>query len=312
MYVGLYLIFVFHKLTAKHTAAICKDEPEMSTKYLAIAVPASMISDTPHLREKTAKIGVVGRAAAIFQVNEIIVYPDSPTINQKSDLDLIVTLLNYMETPQYLRKLLFELEPDLQCAGILPPLRTPHHPLLGKFKDLKVGDYREGVTISKTREGTIVDIGSERPVVLKGAQLPINKRVTIKITRLSGQVEVQQVNLAEVPFYWGYTVSTERRSLGKLLESGNFDLTVGTSRFAPRFQEVAETLSERWKKANNILILFGAPSKGLHEIAEEEGTDLNRIVDFVINTVPNQGTETIRTEEALLATLAILNVQFDF
>ncbi len=284
----------------------------MVTKYVAIAVPASMISDTPHLREKTAKIGVVGRAAAIFQVNEVIVYADSPKINQKSDLDLIVTLLKYMETPQYLRKRLFELKPELQCAGILPPLRTPHHPLQGKFKDLHVGDYREGVTVSKTKEGTLVDIGSERPVLLKDTQIPINKRVTIKITRLSGQVEVQLVDIAEIPVYWGYSVSTERRSLSKLLESQQFDLKIGTSRFATRFQDSLKPLGERWKKANNILILFGAPTKGLHEIAEEEGADLNSMVDFLINTVPNQGTETIRTEEALLATLAILNVQYDF
>jgi hypothetical protein len=284
----------------------------MVTKYLAIAVPASMISDTPHLREKTAKIGVVGRAVAIFQVNEVIVYADSPKINQKSDLDLIVTLLKYMETPQYLRKRLFELKPELQCAGILPPLRTPHHPLQGKFKDLQVGDYREGVTVSKTKEGTLVDIGSERPVLLKDAQIPINKRVTIKITRLTGQVEIQLVDVAEIPVYWGYTVSTERRSLSKLLESQQFDLKIGTSRFAARFQDTLKPLGERWKKANNILILFGAPAKGLHEIAEEEGTDLKRMLDSLINTVPNQGTETIRTEEALLATLAILNVQYDF
>jgi len=285
----------------------------MVSKYLAIAVPASMISDTPHLREKTAKIGVVGRAAAIFQVNEIIVYADSPRVNQKADLGLIVTLLNYMETPQYLRKRLFEIEPDLQCAGILPPLRTPHHPLLGKFKDLRVGDYREGVTVSKAKDGTLVDIGSERPVLLKDTQLPLNRRVTIKITKLAGgQIEVEQIDRSDVPMYWGYTVTTERRPLSKILEAGNFDLTIGTSRFAPRFQDIKEKLGERWKKAGNILILFGAPTRGLHEIAEEEGKNFDTMVDFVINTVPDQGTETVRTEEALLATLAIFNVQYDF
>ncbi len=50
----------------------------MDKKKLAIAIPASTISDTPHLREKTAKIGLIGRAAAIFRVEEIILYPDNP------------------------------------------------------------------------------------------------------------------------------------------------------------------------------------------------------------------------------------------
>jgi predicted SPOUT superfamily RNA methylase MTH1 len=37
--------------------------------------------------------------------------------------------------------------------------------------------------------------------------------------------------------------------------------------------------------------------------------DLKSIVDFVVNTIPSQGTETIRTEEALIASLAVLNAQ---
>jgi len=45
----------------------------MDKKKLAIAIPASVISDTPHLREKTAKIGLIGRAAAIFRVDEVVV-----------------------------------------------------------------------------------------------------------------------------------------------------------------------------------------------------------------------------------------------
>ena len=136
----------------------------MDKKKLAIAIPASVIADTPHLREKTAKVGLIGRAAAIFRVNEIIVYPDNQKVNQTREMDLIATLLAYLETPQYLRKRLFKLEPRLQFAGILPPLRTPHHPL---NKNLKAGQYREGVVLSKTNEGVLVDIGIEHPALLR-------------------------------------------------------------------------------------------------------------------------------------------------
>ena len=95
-------------------------------RKLAIAIPLSIVSDIPHLREKTLKIGLIGRAAAIFRVNEIIVFPDILNINQKRDRNLIAMLLAYMETPQYLRKRLFKIKPELKYAGILPPLRTPH------------------------------------------------------------------------------------------------------------------------------------------------------------------------------------------
>ena len=68
----------------------------MDKKKLAIAIPASTISDTPHLREKTSKIGLIGRAAAIFRVDEIIVYLDNPKTNQIRDLEFIALLLNYL------------------------------------------------------------------------------------------------------------------------------------------------------------------------------------------------------------------------
>lgn len=284
----------------------------MQRKKLSIAIPASVISDTPHLREKTSKIGLVGRAAAIFRVDEIIIYPDNPKVNQTADMDLIATLLAYMETPQYLRKRLFKLRPELQYAGILPPLRTPHHPLNRRMKNLKVGEYREGATLSRTKEGTLIDIGVEQPALIVNSQLLIGKRVTVKITKVEKRVEVEVANRDEIPIYWGYRVAAEKNSFGKIVKSKGFDLTVATSKYGVPFPDVAEKIAEKWKKANTILVAFGAPTQGLYEIVKNEGLNLDDVVDFVVNTIPIQGTETVRTEEALFASLAILNMQFRF
>jgi predicted SPOUT superfamily RNA methylase MTH1 len=284
----------------------------MDKKKLAIAIPASAISDTPHLREKTSKIGLIGRAAAIFRVNEIIVYPDNPKVNQSRDVDLIAILLAYMETPQYLRKRLFKLEPRLQYAGILPPLRTPHHPLNRKAANLKVGEYREGVVLSKTNEGVIVDIGVERPALLREKQFAAGKRLTVKIAKVDEQIEVQIANRDEIPDYWGYRVTVERHSFKKLIENRNFDLTIATSKKGVKFADVAGELAGKWERANSVLVGFGAPTRGLYEVARDEGANLDDLVDFVVNTIPAQGTETVRTEEALLASLAILNAQLGF
>ena len=284
----------------------------MQRKKLSIAIPASVISDTPHLREKTSKIGLVGRAAAIFRVDEIIIYPDNPKVNQTADMDLIATLLAYMETPQYLRKRLFKLRPELQYAGILPPLRTPHHPLNRRMKNLKVGEYREGATLSRTKEGTLIDIGVEQPALIVNSQLLIGKRVTVKITKVEKRVEVEVANRDEIPIYWGYRVAAEKNSFGKIVKSKGFDLTVATSKYGVPFPDVAEKIAQKWKKANTILVAFGAPTQGLYEIVKNEGLNLDDVVDFVVNTVPIQGTETVRTEEALFASLAILNMQFRF
>jgi predicted SPOUT superfamily RNA methylase MTH1 len=277
-------------------------------KELFIAIPASVVSDTPHLREKTSKIGMIGRAAAIFKVNAIIIYPDDPHTNQKKDMELIDRLLTYMETPQYLRKRLFELSPDLQFAGILPPLRTPHHPLNRNSKNLKIGEYREGVALSRTKEGTLVDIGVEQPALARNAGMSFGGRVTVRIVRTGQTVEVEPADRNAAPSYWGYTTAVEKRSLGKMLKSGDFDVTICTSKYGTPFASLKERLTDSWASAGRVLVVFGAPTVGLNEVAAREGLRLEEVADFVVNTIPCQGTETVRTEEAIFASLAVFNV----
>lgn len=284
----------------------------MERKRLVIAVPASVISDVPHLREKTSKVGLIGRAAAIFGVDEIVVYRDSPREKQTEELDLIATLLSYLETPQYLRKRLFKLEPRLQYAGILPPLRTPHHPSNGRAVDLQVGDYREGVVLSQTREGLEVDVGVEQPALLRDKQHAVGERLTLQVVKAGGRVEVQAADRADIPDYWGYRVTVERGSMRDAVGRVNAELAVGTSRKGAEIAHVAGKMASRWKAASSILVLFGSPARGLYDIAADEGVRLEELLDFVVNTVPGQGTETVRTEEAVLASLAVLNVEFGF
>lgn len=283
----------------------------MRERKVAIAVPASVVSDTPHLREKTSKLALVGRAGAIFKIDEIIVYPDSPKVDQTREMDLIALLLCYMETPQYLRKRLFKLEPELQYAGILPPLRTVHHPLERTMKKLKVGEYREGVAVSRNCDATLVDIGVERPATVRKHQLPIGKRVTVKIRKIATDIEAELANRDEIPGFWGYSVTKKDQPLGKILRSGGFDLIIATSKHGTPFPEVAREITERWRRAKAALLVFGAPNQGLHQIIRHEGLELEDVTDFIVNTIPSHGTETVRTEEALIASLAVLNAQLD-
>jgi len=280
----------------------------LAKKRLSIAIPASVASDTPHLREKTAKIGLIGRAAAIFRVDEIIIFPDAPSGSQTSEANLVSTLLSYLETPQYLRKRLFKLSPNLQYAGILPPLRTPHHPLNRRIKELRAGEFREAVTLSSTDKGALVDIGVEQPALVRDKNLAAGIRVTVKVVKVGKVVEVLLANRDEAPTYWGYHVTVENLPLGSFLRKRSFDLAVATSRYGSPLADVAEEFVERWKAANTVLVAFGAPSQGLGDIVKREGRRLDELVDFVVNTVPLQGTETVRTEEALFASLAIFNI----
>lgn len=277
-------------------------------RELSIAVPASLVSDVPHLREKTFKIGLVGRAAAVFCVDEVVIFPDSPEVDQSHDAEFIATILSYMETPQYLRKRLFRLVPELRYAGILPPLRTPHHSVPNKARDLRIGEHREGVVVSSTDTGLYVDVGVERSVLVSNVKLPMNSRVTVKITELGRHLGADLVGRDDPELYWGYRARILRVGFGHLVKDGDFDLVIATSRRGVRFMEVAGELAERWEDAGKVLVGFGSPSMGLFEILEHEKLILSDVADFVINFVPNQGTATVRTVEAVFSCLSVLNL----
>lgn len=275
---------------------------------LAIAIPASLVSDIPHLREKTARIGMIGRAAAIFRVNEVIIFLDDPAVSQSRESNLISTVLSYMETPQYLRKYLFKVKPELRYAGILPPLRTLHHPVTKKLRELKVGEFRDGVTVSRVKEGVLVDIGVERPFLVENREIKLNKRVTVRTTAISPKPKATIVNRNEVPSYWGFQVRVSDTPFGQLVKQCGFDMVIATSRLGTPFANVKDTILTRWKNAYQVLVAFGAPARGLYEIAKLENIVLDQIANFVVNMVPSQGTETVRTEESVYASLAVLNV----
>ncbi len=249
----------------------------------------------------------MGRAAAIFRIDEIIVYPDMPNVDQTGDTELLALILSYIETPQYLRKKFFKIRPELRYAGVLPPLRTPHHPLINRLKKLKIGEYREGVVVSSSTRGTFVDVGVEKPAFILGKKLPLNIRVTVKITRLNKQFLAALAGREEIETYWGYKVTVSKVPFGQLIKKQGFDLVIATSRKGKPIMKVKEKLREKWKVSKKVLVAFGAPTQGLYEIVAHGHLKLEDTVDFVVNTIPGQGTETVRTEEALYATFAILN-----
>ena len=259
------------------------------------------------MRERTFRIGLVGRAAAIFKVDEIIVYPDMLNVDQARDVELLALILSYMETPQYLRKKLFKIRRELRYAGVLPPLRTPHHPLINRLKKLNIGEYREGVVVSSSTKGSFIDVGVEQPAFIPGKRLPPNTRLTVKITQLQKQFLATLASREAIGTYWGYKVTISKVPFVQLIKKRNFNLVIATSRKGKLITQVTDAIKEKWKTSKKILIAFGAPTQGLYEIVAQEHKRLEEIVRFIVNTIPYQGTKTVRTEEALYATLAILN-----
>ena len=271
-------------------------------QWLSVALPASFTKDVPHLREKTSRVGLIARSLAIFRVDEAVIYNDETDRSPENEGKLFEKLLAYQETPQYLRKALFKQDPDLQFSGILPPLRMPSHPNLA---EPRLGEIREGLVI-ESGPGSIVNAGFKANVQIPAKLRPF-ERVTIRLVRISPQLQGEPVEPTRLPIYWGFRVTRTNLTLGKMVRSRNQDMTISTSRRGRVVRDVLDDLTLRWKSSKRPIVVFGSPSEGVPEILAREGADLGKMVDFNLNMIANQGVETVRTEEALLATMSILN-----
>ncbi len=270
---------------------------------LYVALPSSLTLDVPHLREKTGRAGLIARALAIFRVEEAKIFNDRPGKDAEREGRLLEKLLAYQETPQYLRRALFPRDPDLQFAGTLPPLRTPNHP---DPSAPEVGQFREGVVV-ESGDSSKIDAGLRVPVEVP-LRLELSERVTVRLTRASPYLAGELVDASRLAIYWGFKVTRGNFKLSDLIMSGKQDLTICTSRRGRNVPEVMTDLSLRWKSSLRPLVLFGSRDAGVPEILSREGIDVDKVADFNLNMIPDQGVETVRTEEAVLATLAGLNL----
>lgn len=121
----------------------------------------------------------VARCAAIFNVDELVVIDDT---SQRKDgtvgagAAFLARVAQYLETPQYLRKALIPMHPDLRLAGLLPPLDAPHHMRASEWKP-----YREGLVLKvQPGVGSYVDIGLDRMAFVPQQFAP-NTRVTLAV-----------------------------------------------------------------------------------------------------------------------------------
>jgi hypothetical protein len=277
-------------------------------RRFSVAIPASLVSDTPHLREKTGKLGSVARACSIFGVTEIILYGDDARRDQRADLELCVEILRFIETPQYLRKRMFRLTPNLRFSGILPPLQTPPHDVPRTIQESKAGNVRDGVVVGVRDESLLVDVGLEKNFQCIG-DFPMGRRVTVTITNLGKNPLGEIVDDSKKgSAYWGYKVVKADSSLSKLVEKEEFDIAVGTSRYGSPIADLWSVLASSLKNAKQTLVAFGSPKMGLRDILRQENKAPENVFDYFVNTVPSQKVSTVRTEEAILISLGIFNL----
>ncbi|KAF6790374.1 methyltransferase C9orf114 [Colletotrichum sojae] len=289
---------------------------------ISVAVPVSILSDAITNDRRTAVAGRIARALAVFAVDEIVLYDDTPEdarpkrVDPKSytgDVDpghFLEHLLGYLEVPPFMRKLLYPLHPNLRLAGQLPALEMPHHPNPQDFLP-----YREGVAGKGTPKGTMIDIGFKTPVLIED-EVPPNTRVTLHYPDPDSE-KAEACDPAapreEGGYYWGYTVRRASSLSAMFTEckyEGGYDVSIGTS-------ERGRGLAQEFPNPGpldfkHLLIVFGGP-RGIEYAAVNdkelaEGMELSsgrtkELFDHWVNVLPGQSSRSIRTDEALFIAL---------
>ena len=269
---------------------------------LNVAIPDTSLTDCSDLRQKTVKAGSLARALAVFRVESVYIY-DTGLLEpgKKRDTDLLRKILKYMDTPQYLRKISFPKTQSLKYAGILPPLRTRSHPLEIAVDDIQEGAVRWGLQV---RPGKI-DLGLGK---LVGYPKTVSERdpTLFRVIKTTPQILLEPIEREDVSEYWGFEVERVT-NLAKFLEDSDDSTRIGFSRKAPSFHQLENDLKSTIAGTQSVLAIFGGPGHGILEFFKKEREVVKSNIDFWVNTIPDQGTETVRLDEALFISLGLLN-----
>ncbi|PXF41386.1 putative methyltransferase [Gracilariopsis chorda] len=323
--------------------------PLPSPRTVSIALPSSILLNAQSSELRIYLAGQIARAAAIYKVHELVIFdeqvaqpsrraklPDNPSAFFKLVLD-------YLETPQYLRKHLFPVSPHLRLVGLLNPLALPTH-----VARTDVVRWRDGVALNRTHQRVhassspptrYVDVGLSRLVELD-TPVPPGTRVTVDMEPsghdydavpgkyLFGKLASPHQRAAE-QLYCGYQVRTAKclsQVFTNSLVCDNYDLVIGTSERGTPINNFQHTSA--LSNFKNLLLVFGGVQGLEHSVigdtqleqlnisptaslpsqhqAEQNHNNVADLFDFYINTCPDQGSRTIRTEEAVLISLAAL------
>ncbi|MHC3438003.1 putative RNA uridine N3 methyltransferase [Natrialbaceae archaeon A-gly3] len=285
----------------------------------SVLVPSSLAREAEDKREATRKLGYVARAATIFRADRLVVFPDREG-ERRFDGEFVHTVLRYAATPPYLRKEAWGKRDELEYVGVLPPLRVPS----------QTGSESNGS--GSIRQGIVTEVGPDQRVRVNcGLQHPISlnappdmevsegERVTV---RISSRRPVR-AKLVDEPLP-GFAV--EWTDLSAALSREDAGVCIAASRFGEHLTVGRlETLAGRIE-GDGMTVAFGAPERGLPDIlgieasaieaSYQDGADDTDVeptadpgFDLWLNTIPHQGSKTVRTEEAMFASLASLSLR---
>ena len=289
---------------------------------VTLALPGSIADNAQSHELRSYLVGQVARAAAIFNVDEIVIFQTesasagartAPGGAPRTDgCVFMARLLQYLECPQYLRRQIFPMHPDLRFVGLLAPLDAPHH--------LRIDEecaYREGVVSEREAKGggSLVYTGLRKEQKIDRT-IEKGTRVTVRLPCDAhpghGVAVAPREPREAAGMYWGYSVrlaeSIEAVWSGCPYEGG-YDMSIGTSEHGTNALDEPSFALPRF---DHLLVVFGGVEGLEPAVAAEENLaaagvhDPASLFDHYLNLCPRQGSRTIRSEEAVLVGMAAL------
>nr|XP_032832330.1 putative methyltransferase C9orf114 homolog isoform X2 [Petromyzon marinus] len=243
---------------------------------VSLALPGSILENAQSAELRSYLAGQVARALTIFAVDEVVVFDEqgadrkgaegeSPGAGKHGHGSVqLARILQYLECPQYLRKAFFPKHKDLQYAGLLNPVDSPHH-----MRRDEESPYREGVVLEQhgapgASASASANCGLYKEVTIDRKLQP-GTRVTVQMEGNSaGRVVAPHVPRTRAGIYWGYTVRLAS-GLGDVFTGcpfkGGYDLTIGTSERGTSVDDVSLPPFRDWSRAWRATGGFASPSR---------------------------------------------------
>jgi len=282
---------------------------------VSMAIPGNILDDITSQEMKMYLIEMISRTIVMHEIDEIIVYKDGTNIenNNEDNINYLMKILEYIETPDYLRENLFNvLDPDYEYVDKLKMMSSCRQVLDDEHR------YREGFVIHRPHQGkSIVNVGLNKQVLLD-KKIKGGVRVTVELSInyeeqqqddqrefIEGRV-VSFMDIKEKGYYWGYHVrladSLSSVFQNSPFESKNYDFTCLVSTSGETYPRPL-TQQSMTKKYNHLLLVFANHIDN----AQNEIPQYQDALDLHINTLLNfKPSFPIRFEEDLLITLTKL------
>ena len=236
-------------------------------KDLNVILFTSIFSTDKTLAEITIKTSFIVRTLSIFRVSNLYLVDD---LKDSRVRKTVTDIINYALLPPYLKKKV-PLKTTLKKAGLINPANIPSHIV---ERETIEGEYRVG----ENGEFGLRNIKSKSKSILV-----IN----------SNPLKVKSYDL--FPYYNGF----KTRFIGQDQISLMNNLVIGSRSGKNPFNDISK-IKELYEK-NGISLLIGPPQGGILK-------NINVLkYEYIYNFIPNQGVKDVRAEEALLASLSILN-----